>query len=63
MLDLSHLQSKTVAGLTVLLAVFLLLEFTGHLTDNAVEVIKYLGTAYLGVRAIANGTENLRKKD
>ncbi len=57
------LDSKTVIGLLVLLAVMLLLVFTGHLTDQAVDVLKWVGGAYMAVRVTANATENLGKKD
>lgn len=59
---MQHLESKTVAGLTVLLAVTVALALLGKLTPEAVEVLKWLGGTYMGVRAAANVAENLPRK-
>lgn len=56
------LQSKTVIGLLVLLATAVGLSLAGKLTPEAVEVIKYVGTAYMSVRVAANVAENLPGK-
>ena len=58
----NHLQSKTIAGLMGLLGVVVVLAFTGHLNEAATEAIKWIGGAYMGVRMVANGTENMGKK-
>lgn len=56
-LDL-HLDSKTVIGLIIILALATILTFFGKLTPEMVEVIKWVGGTYMGVRAVANYTEN-----
>jgi threonine/homoserine/homoserine lactone efflux protein len=53
----NHLQSKTVAGLTVLLAVVVGLAAVGKLTPEAVDAIKYIGASFMGVRMVANYAE------
>ena len=54
-----YLESKTVVGLIILLAVMVGLVIAGKLTPEAVDVLKWLGTAYMSVRVAANVTENL----
>lgn len=60
---LQHLESKTVAGLTVLLIVIVVLAILGKLTPEAVEVLKWIGGTYMGVRAAANVAENIPRKE
>jgi threonine/homoserine/homoserine lactone efflux protein len=51
-------DSKTVFGLVVILAVIFVLALVGKLTPEAVEAIKYIGSAYMGVRAVVNYAEH-----
>lgn len=51
------LQSKTVIGLAVILAVACAMAFMGKLTPELVDVIKWVGTGYMAVRAVANHSE------
>lgn len=61
---LRSLESKTVLGLLVLLTVAVTMAALGKLTPELVEVLKYTGGAYFGVRGVANYAENMgRKKD
>lgn len=53
-----RLDSKTVLGLASILLLSGLLAAIGKLTPEMVEVIKWVGTAYMGVRAVANYSEN-----
>lgn len=59
---LQHLESKTVVGLTILLAIIVALAVMGKLTPEAVDAIKWVGGTFMGVRAAANIAENLPKK-
>lgn len=54
-----HLESKTVVGLLILLAVIIGLSLCDHLTQEAVDGIKWIGTSYMGVRTAANIMENI----
>lgn len=56
-----HLESKTVVGLLVLLAAVIGLAAVGKLTPEAVEALKWIGSTYMGVRMVANASENLKK--
>lgn len=58
-----HLVSKTNGALLLLLAVVVGLAVTDHLTEPAVEAIKWLGTSFFGVRGVANVMENIGNKD
>ena len=49
-----HLESKTNGALLILLLVIIGLALSGHLTDQAVEALKYVGGMFFGVRAVAN---------
>lgn len=60
---MQHLESKTVVGLTILLSCIIGLSLAGKLTPEAVEAIKYIGTAFMTVRLGANVAENLPKKE
>jgi threonine/homoserine/homoserine lactone efflux protein len=55
---MSSLESKTVIGLLILLATTIGLVLANKLTPEAVDVLKWLGTSYMAVRAAANITEN-----
>jgi len=57
-----QLESKTVLGLLAILAAGLLLEYTGHLSNNATSLLQWLGAAFMSVRGVANVFENLGKK-
>ena len=51
------IHSKTVMGFTILLITIVGLALTNHLTDQAVEAIKWLGASFMTVRAVANHAE------
>lgn len=51
---MQHLQSKTVAGLLTILALATILVLLGKLTQEMVEVMKWVGGSYMGVRLGAN---------
>lgn len=59
---ISHLESKTVVGLSILLIAIIGLALIGKLTQEAVDAIKWVGATYMGVRAAANIAENIPKK-
>lgn len=59
---MKHLQSKTVAGLTVLLVVACTMALFDKLTPELADVLKWIGGTYFGVRTAANIFEN-RGKD
>lgn len=50
----SHLQSKTMAGLLLILLTAVGLDVAGLLTDQAADVLKWVGAAFLSVRVAAN---------
>lgn len=52
-----NLQSKTVLGLITLLAVAATMAVFNKLTPEMVDVIKWVGTSYMAVRATANYVE------
>ena len=54
---IQHLQSKTVAGLLSILVLASAMACIGKLTPELVDVIKWVGTAYMAVRGVANYTE------
>lgn len=56
------MQSKTLLGLVVLLALAAGLALAGKLTPEMVDVIKWVGGAYMAVRATANYAENMSAK-
>lgn len=56
-----HLESKTIAGLTVMLLLASGMALAGKLTPELVDVLKWLGTAFMGVRGVANFTEGRKQ--
>lgn len=58
-----HLQSKTVIGLVAILAIACGMALIGKLTQELVDVLKWAGTGYMSVRAVANYTEGKGPKD
>lgn len=60
-------QSKTVLGLLVILGISCGMALIGKLTPELVDVIKWIGTAYMSIRGIANYMEgknaNSRSQD
>lgn len=50
----SQFQSKTILGLLVLLLVAVGLDVAHLLTEQAVEVLKWVGASFMAVRGIAN---------
>lgn len=60
----NHLQSKTMAGLAAILLIAVGAALLDKLTPQLVDVLKYVGGAFLGMRAVANVAENLpNRKD
>lgn len=53
-----QLQSKTIIGLILILAISCIMALTSKLTPELVDIIKWVGTAFMGVRGIANYTES-----
>jgi threonine/homoserine/homoserine lactone efflux protein len=50
----NHFESKTMAGLALLLLVVVGLTLFGKLTPEAVDAIKWIGGSFMTVRAAAN---------
>lgn len=57
----NHLESKTMAGLALILGIAVLCALLGKLSSEMVEVLKWVGSSFLGMRAVANVAENLKK--
>ena len=55
---MQSLQSKTLLGLLVILVIGVGLSLAGKLTADMVELLKYIGGFYFGVRTMANYAEN-----
>jgi len=55
----AHLESKTLVGLGILLAVIVGLALIGKLSSEAVEALKWIGGTFMGVRTAANIMENV----
>lgn len=55
---MNALQSKTVIGLIVMLALAVGLQLAGKLSPEMVDVIKYIGGFFFSVRTMANYAEN-----
>lgn len=58
----SHLESKTIVGLLILLLSILGLVAFNKLTPEAVDCIKWIGGLFMTVRVSANVMENLPSK-
>lgn len=59
---LQHLESKTIIGLMLLIAMIMSLTLLGKLTPEAVDAIKWVGSSFFLVRTGANIAENLGSK-
>lgn len=57
----NHLESKTMAGLAAILGIAVIAVLVGKLTPELVEVLKYVGGAFMGMRAVANVAESMKK--
>ena len=57
----NHLESKTMAGLAAILVVAVGASVFGKLTPELVEVLKWVGGSFLGMRAVANVAESIKK--
>lgn len=57
----NHLESKTMAGLALIIGVAVLCALLGKLTPEMVDVLKWVGSSFLGMRAVANVAESLKK--
>jgi threonine/homoserine/homoserine lactone efflux protein len=55
----NHLESKTMAGLALLIGVAVLCAILGKLTPEMVDVLKWIGGSFMAMRAAANVAENL----
>ncbi len=55
------LESKTMIGLIIILLIAVICAFMGKLTDQLVEVLKWVGSSFMAMRGIANIAENLPK--
>lgn len=51
------------AGLAAILIIAVGAALLGKLSPELVDVLKWVGGSFLGMRAIANVAENLPKKD
>lgn len=49
------------AGLALILGIAVLCALLGKLSSEMVEVLKWVGSSFLGMRAVANVAENLKK--
>lgn len=57
----NHLESKTMAGLALVLGIAVLCALLGKLNAEMVEVLKWVGSSFLGMRAVANVAESIKK--
>ena len=57
-----NLDSKTVLGLLTLLTVAVIMALLGKLSDEMVDVIKWVGASYMAVRVAANVGENISQR-
>lgn len=55
----NHLESKTMAGLALIIGVAVVCALCGKLSAEMVDVLKYVGGTFMGMRAVANIAENL----
>lgn len=55
---MGNLQSKTVLGLLLILAVATTMALLGKLTPPLVDVLKWVGGSFMAVRMVANHAEN-----
>lgn len=60
---MNHLNSKTMAGLAGILVIAVVMSFLGKLTPELADVLKYVGSAFLAMRAVVNHAELTGKKD
>ncbi len=58
----NHLHSKTMAGLAAILLIAVIMALLGKLNNELVEVLKWVGSSFLGMRGLANIAEGLAKK-
>lgn len=49
------------AGLALVLGIAVLCALLGKLTAEMVEVLKWVGSSFLGMRAVANVAESIKK--
>ncbi len=54
---MNQMASKTNGGLIILLLVVIGLALVGKLTAEAVEALKWVGSSFMAVRAVANYSE------
>jgi len=57
----NHLESKTMSGLAAILLIAVAASVFGKLTPELVDVIKWVGGSFMGMRAVANVAENMKK--
>lgn len=58
----THLESKTIVGLIMILSIAVGCLIFNKLTSEMVEVLKWVGSSFLAMRAVANVAENLPSK-
>ena len=58
----NHLHSKTMAGLAIILLIAVVMAMLGKLNSEMVDVLKWVGSSFLGMRAVANVAESMTKK-
>ncbi len=58
----NHLESKTMAGLAAILIIAIVTSALGVLSSELADVLKWVGGAFMGMRAVANVAENLPGK-
>ncbi len=59
----NHLESKTMAGLLLLVIIIVGLALAGKLSAEAVDALKWIGGTFMTVRLGANIAENLPRKE
>lgn len=57
----NHLESKTMAGLAAILVIAVGAALLGKLSSELVDVLKWIGGSFLGMRAVANVAESMKK--
>lgn len=57
----NHLESKTMAGLAGIILVAVVMAIFGKLTPEMADILKWVGGSFLGMRAVANVAESIKK--
>lgn len=59
----NHLESKTMVGLAGIIIVAAIMTIVGKLTPELADILKWVGGSFLAMRAAANVSENMGKKE